>query len=564
MGHRGRRPDRCDLLLHLLLPRQPAHLDGPQPSSERWAAATTTAPYTFGDRCMACGDADAAAAAPLLPRWRLADTCQVCSRPEASSYDATYDALPSGGKCAADAAVELTVSPARCKAECDLWPGCSAYTTHALRWERYADPTQSVLSYTYTYDQPPTAVGGFYDDPSLSILNDGLGMTASVPSATNGVGCAGPCTTPVVGADGVPTMPTGYVLGPTLDLGGAKAVYDVTLHVIANKRMSLKAPTEVTITGGDTPAADAFTATVTLAFGVADGARRVVVGQAEGLEGGGALPEGDAAGAGGAELLTEVVVREAKRTCYLYTASVGAAPRAAAATTSCATRGDAAAAGAARRAAAAVAAAAVARAAAVAARAAAAADVRHGDERRRLRRLPPQRRPALRLPLQDLDAVPPRRRAPPRQDLLRRRRRRLLVGRLRLRADRRHDDRLDRGDRVEGCRRHGPAELDPKVPARREDGGGRRGDGGRAPDARRCQPERQGGVRRGCVDAPPPAEDKWANPTCADQLANTDNCEARRDGSLDDGTARRRAACTACTGRWASRWRSTSSWATRG
>ena len=45
-------------------------------------------------------------------------------------------------------------------------------------------------------------------------------MTASVPSATNGVGCAGPCTTPVVGADGVPTMPTGYVLGPTLDLGG--------------------------------------------------------------------------------------------------------------------------------------------------------------------------------------------------------------------------------------------------------------------------------------------------------------------------------------------------------
>ena len=37
--------------------------DGPQPSSERWAAATTTAPYTFGDRCMACGDADAAGGA---------------------------------------------------------------------------------------------------------------------------------------------------------------------------------------------------------------------------------------------------------------------------------------------------------------------------------------------------------------------------------------------------------------------------------------------------------------------------------------------------------------------
>ena len=53
----------------------------------------------------------------------------------------------------------------------------------------------------------------------------------------------------------------------------------------------------------------------------------------------------------------------------------------------------------------------------------------------------------------------------------------------------------------------------------------------------------------GCVDVPPPAEDKWANPTCADQLANTDNCAARRDGSLDDGyCAATCGVCTACTG----------------
>lgn len=36
-----------------------------------------------------------------------------------------------------------------------------------------------------------------------------------------------------------------------------------------------------------------------------------------------------------------------------------------------------------------------------------------------------------------------------------------------------------------------------------------------------------------CVEIQPP--DSWHNPTCAMQVANTDNCEARRNGTNTDG-----------------------------